>query len=94
MYFFNYQMVSVTFTKFGYPTYNIYPLAIAKTLGLIAIWTNKSKALKEWAYAGFFFDIILALSAHININDGEYATAAVGLILLLVSCLSGKQMRA
>jgi len=85
MYFFNYEMVSATFTKLGFPTYIIYPLAIAKILGLIAIWTKKSNALKEWAYAGFFFDFVLALTAHINISDGEYAPALLALVLLFVS---------
>lgn len=85
MYFFNYEMVSETFSKLGFPTYIIYPLAILKMLGLIAIWTKKSNTLKEWAYAGFFFDFLLAFSAHLNVNDGEFAGALVAMILLIVS---------
>jgi len=85
MYFFNHEMVSQTFTKLGFPTYIIYPLAIAKILGLIAIWTRKSPLLKEWAYAGFFFDFVLALAAHISINDGEYIPALVAIVLLILS---------
>ncbi len=81
MYFAQYEMASESFTKFGFPVYIIYPLAIAKILGLIAIWTNKSKMLKEWAYAGFVFNLLLAASAHININDGEHIAALVGLII-------------
>ena len=78
-------MVAETFTTLGYPTYIIYPLAIAKILGLIAIWTRKSNTLKEWAYAGFFFDLVLAASAHIHVKDGEYAPAIVAIFLLIVS---------
>jgi len=85
MYIFNYEMVSQTFMTLGYPTYVIYPLAFAKILGLIAILTRKSRLLKEWAYAGFFFDFVLALSAHIAINDGEFAPAFVAILLLIVS---------
>lgn len=85
MYFFNHEMVAETFIKLGYPSYIIYPLAIAKILGLTAIWTKKSNTLKEWAYAGFFFDFVLAVSAHIYIKDGEYAPAVVAILLLLVS---------
>jgi len=85
MYIFNHDMMAETFTKLGYPSYIIYPLAIAKILGLIAIWSNISKTLKEWAYAGFFFDFILALSAHINAGDGEYMPAIIALVLLLTS---------
>ena len=85
MYFFNHEMVSDTFSRLGFPTYIIYPLAIAKILGLVAIWTKKSNTLKEWAYARFFFDFVLAFTAHIKINDGEFAPALVAIILLLVS---------
>jgi hypothetical protein len=93
MYLFNHQMVSEVFTTLGFPTYIIYPLAVAKILGLIAIWTKKSQTLKEWAYAGFFFDFILAASAHIMINDGEFAAALVALVLLLVSYIFEKKLQ-
>lgn len=92
MYFFNHAEVSETFTKLGYPTYIIYPLAIAKLLGLVAIWTNKIKALKDWAYAGFFFNFILAIAAHIMINDGEHLPAIIALVLLLVSYMYSKKL--
>jgi len=92
MYFFNNEMVSESFTRLGYPTYIIYPLATAKILGLIAIWTKKSKTLKEWAYAGFFFDFVLALSAHIMVNDGEFAPALVAIVLLLASYTYDKKV--
>jgi len=85
MYIFNYEMVSQTFVNLGFPVYIIYPLAIAKLLGVIAILSNKSKFLKEWAYAGFFFDFVLALSAHWVVNDGEFVPAFVAILLLIVS---------
>ncbi len=47
------------FSEIGFPTYLIIPLMSAKTLGLIAIWSNKSQLLKEWAYSGFFFLFLL-----------------------------------
>ena len=85
MYIFNYEMVSETFIKLGYPTYIIYPLAVAKILGLITIWIVKSKTLKEWAYAGFFFDFVLAFFAHYMIDDGEHLPSLFAIILLLIS---------
>ena len=85
MYFFNNEMVREVFTNLGFPTYIIYPLAVAKILGLIAIWTKKSNTLKEWAYAGFFFDFVLAFFAHVQVNDGEQWGALAATILLLVS---------
>lgn len=81
MYIFNHATIVNAFQSLGFPPYIIYPLAAAKILGLIAIWSNYSKTLKEWAYAGFFFNFILALSAHINAGDGGYLIAALALVL-------------
>lgn len=39
-YFFNYEAIAGFFDQYNYPTYLVYPLAIAKLLGLIAIWGN------------------------------------------------------
>jgi len=82
-YFFNYEMVAGFFENYGYPTYIIYPLAIAKIFGLIAIWSNLSRTFKEWAYAGFFFNLCLAYAAHSAANDsGLFAMIAMlGLVL-------------
>ena len=85
MYLFTHEMAQQAFTSLGFPVYIIYPLAIAKILGLIAIWTNLSPRLKEWAYAGFAFDTMLAVVAHLSANDGQFAGALVGLLLVLAS---------
>jgi hypothetical protein len=92
-YFFNYEMVKGFFESFGYPTYLIYPLAVAKLLGLITIWANFSKWLKEWAYAGFLFNTLLAFFAHYMISDGEHMGALIACILVLVSYFTGKTVR-
>lgn len=92
MYFVANEMVVEAFTKLGYPTYLIYPLAIVKFLGIIAILSKKSKTLKEWAYAGFFFDLVLAVMAHIAASDGEFAAALVGIILVVVSFVYDRKM--
>ncbi|WP_323789049.1 DoxX family protein [Psychroserpens sp.] len=92
MYFFKHEDVSVMFTSFGYPTYIIYPYAIAKLLGLIALWNPNFKVLKEWAYAGFFFAFILAFFAHVMISDGEQAGALIALILLIISYIFNKRI--
>ncbi|PWJ40090.1 DoxX family protein [Sediminitomix flava] len=85
MYIFNNAEITKAFESFGFPTYIIYPLAAAKILGLVAIWTKLSTTLKEWAYAGFFFNFTLAAAAHIMIGDGEQGGAIVALILLFTS---------
>ncbi len=85
MYLFNHDMIIQAFTSLGFPTYIIYPLAIAKILAVIAILSRKSTFLKEWAYAGIFFDVILAFSAHIMAGDGAWMAALVGIVLVVVS---------
>jgi len=92
MYIFNNAEVSEVFSGLGFPAYIIYPLAIAKILGIAAIWYNKFTSLKEWAYAGFFFDFVLAFSAHIMIGDGEFAPAIVAMVLLFTSYFSWKKL--
>ena len=84
-YFFNHDVFAQAFEALGYPTYLIYPLGTAKLLGLVAIWTRRSKTLLEWAYAGFFFDTSLAALAHIMVNDGSELFALIGMVLVLAS---------
>ncbi|EAY24649.1 conserved hypothetical protein [Microscilla marina ATCC 23134] len=85
MYFTQYEMVSENFPKAGFPVFIIYPLAIAKILGLVAIWTDKSTMLREWAYAGFVFNLLFAIGAHAHVQDGGYAPVIVALVAVGVS---------
>jgi len=45
-------------TGLGYPKYLIPFLGVAKLLGALAILIPGFKRIKEWAYAGLFFDLI------------------------------------
>lgn len=93
MYLRNPEVIAGYFESVSYPRYLVYPLATAKVLGLIAIWGNFSKWLKEWAYAGFFFDITLAFTAHLVAKDGGEAFAIVAFITLMASYFLGKTVR-
>ena len=92
MYFLNYEEVAGMFTSFGYPTYIIYPYAIAKLLGLVAIWFLGNKNIKEWAYAGFFFAFVLAFFAHVMISDGEQMAAVLAMMFLIISYITNKKI--
>ncbi len=92
MYIFNNEAIQEAFTKLGHPTYIIYPLAILKILGLVAIWTRASTWLKEWAYAGYFFNAVLAASAHLSIGDGEAGGAIAAILLILASYFMDKRV--
>ena len=44
--------------ELGYPLYFIPFIGVAKVLGVLAILVQRFPRLKEWAYAGLFFDLI------------------------------------
>ena len=92
MYLFNNEKITEVFTNLGYPVYLIYPLAFAKVLGVLALWVEVSRSLKEWAYAGFFFDFMLALFAHLAIADGEFIGAAIALVFMFTSYITWKRL--
>ncbi|MEM6320248.1 MAG: DoxX family protein [Bacteroidota bacterium] len=91
MYILQYEEVARVFTAAGFPTYIIYFLATCKFLGVLAILTKKSRMLKEWAYAGFFFNFCLAFMAHMN-SDGALAAPIITMILLFISYFMDKQV--
>lgn len=45
------------FVRLGYPPYFVTILGFWKVLGAIAILVPRFPRLKEWAYAGIFFDL-------------------------------------
>lgn len=53
----------------GYPNYIIPFLGVAKLLGIMAILIPGLPRIKEWAYAGLFFDLIGATYSQIA-HDG------------------------
>jgi len=90
MYFMKHDEISIVMEGLGFPAYLLYPLGIAKILGLIAIWTRKSNLLKEWAYAGFFFNLLLAITAHAMVYEPVYGPA-MGLVFMLGSYIAQKK---
>lgn len=92
-YFFNHSEAVEEFVKLGFPAYLVYFVGVAKALAVAVIWLVKgANALKEWAYAGLFFDFLLAFSAHINAGDGEFLGAIIATILLMTSYCTGKEV--
>jgi len=85
MYFLKTEMVFGFFEQMGFPTWIVIPLAIAKVLGIVAVISNLNGVLREWAYAGFFFDVILATAAHHYAGHGIIGFSFYGIILVLSS---------
>ena len=69
----------------GYPAYFIQLLGIGKLLGSIAILIpGLNKTVKEWAYAGLFFDLIGATYSGIAASKGHVDPAMVGMFIWIV----------
>ncbi|MEO1518925.1 MAG: DoxX family protein [Bacteroidota bacterium] len=92
MYFFQYEHPHGHFINLGFPVWLIYPLAVLKILGVVAILTKKSSFLKELAYAGFLYDVLLAFVAHIMIGDEEYLPALVAMIVISISWIYDRKV--
>jgi hypothetical protein len=93
MYLFNHEEIVKVFESLGYPFYIVYPLAVAKILGLISLWFFQKKTIVEWAYAGFFFNVVLAFFAHYMIGDGEQVGAVIALVLVMTSYVFSKKIK-
>lgn len=71
----------------GYPMNVLRLLGVAKILGVIAILVPGYPRLKEWAYAGFVFDLTGALYAGLAAGDPlvQWSFLIFGLILVFGS---------
>lgn len=85
MYLTKLEMVQGFYTALGFPTWLIIPSAIAKLLGIVAVLSRTSTLLKEWAYAGFFFDALLATAAHHFAGHGIVGLSLLALVMVVVS---------
>ena len=71
----------------GYPDYLMTILGTAKLLGVIALLMPRFPLLKEWAYAGFTFDLLGASASHAFVHDPPMETA-LPLIILGIAAAS------
>jgi len=71
----------------GYPPFVMTILGTAKLLGVAALLSPGRPILKEWAYAGFTFNLLGATASHLFAGQslGEAAPPVVLLVLLAVS---------
>ncbi|MBG8555206.1 DoxX family protein [Hymenobacter guriensis] len=75
------------FRHLGYPAYLVPFLGVAKLLGVLAILVPGFPRLREWAYAGFAFDLTGALYSFISVGDppGMWFPLLIGLALIAAS---------
>ena len=74
----------------GYPLYIFKFLAVAKALGIIAILVPGNPRLKEWAYAGFTFDLVGAFYSGLTVGDPivQWTPVIIGIILIFGSYIT------
>ncbi|WP_210516028.1 DoxX family protein [Hymenobacter terricola] len=71
----------------GYPVYFLRLIGGWKLLAVAALLLPRRPHLKEWAYAGLFFDTTGAVYSHLASGDGpaNWGPAFLGLVLTLGS---------
>jgi hypothetical protein len=84
-----------TITGLGYPVYFMKILGVAKLLGIVAIASGVSPTLKEWAYAGFVFEVCGAFASHASAGDSPIIALVpvVFLTFQLASYFMWKRLR-
>lgn len=70
--------------QLGYPAFLAGILGVWKLLGAAAVLAPGTPRLKEWAYAGFVFDLTGAAVSHAAVGDGAADIAAPLVFLALV----------
>jgi hypothetical protein len=78
------EQAVATLAHLGYPSYVASILGVWKLLGAIAIVIPRFPRLKEWAYAGFCFDLTGAAVSRAIVGDSVVDIAAPLVFLALV----------
>ncbi len=71
-----------TLERLGFPAYFAYPQAAAKLAGVAVILWGRWRTLSGLAFAGFFYDVVLALGAHVAEGDPDVALAAFAIVVI------------
>jgi hypothetical protein len=66
--------------RLGYPAYIIPALGLGKILATLAILWPGLPRLKEWAYAGIFFNMLGAFVSHIANEDAAWSIVVTATI--------------
>ena len=80
----NEAAVKLIHDQLGYPIYFIPFTGVAKLLGSIVILIPGLKTIKEWAYAGLFFDLAGAVYSGIAAAKGNVDPAMAGMLIWIV----------
>jgi uncharacterized membrane protein YphA (DoxX/SURF4 family) len=80
--------------ELGYPMYFFAILGFWKVLGAIAILVPRFPRLKEWAYAGIFFDLTGAAASCAAVGGyGAYGFHVIAPLIITVFCVASWALR-
>jgi hypothetical protein len=71
--------------RLGYPLYFLTIIGVWKLLGVVAVLVPKFPLIKEWAYAGFFFNMSGAILSHLANGDAPIELFGPMLLLILTA---------
>jgi uncharacterized membrane protein YphA (DoxX/SURF4 family) len=74
--------------RLGYPPYFLVILGIWKLLGAVALVIPRFPRLKEWAYAGVFFDLTGAVASQLASGLVDAGTMAYPIVMTGVAVAS------
>ena len=69
----------------GYPDSFRVMIGVAKLLGAPTLLLPRRSTLRDWAYAGFVFDLVGAMVAHLSHGDGARHVVPAAFALALVA---------
>ena len=70
-------------TQLGFPSYTLTILGVWKILGVGAVLVPRFPLIKEWAYAGFFFNMTGAIFSHMAVGGRALDYFGPGLLIVL-----------
>jgi hypothetical protein len=83
----HYPLVVQDVRSIGYPTYVLYIVGVWKILAVGALLWRRLPRLREWAYAGVFFEMSGAVASHVLAGNsiGKLAAPLAFTFLTLLS---------
>ncbi len=77
------ETIKILHDGLGYPVYFIQFISIAKLLGAITLLIPGFKTIKEWAYAGLFFDLAGAIYSGVA-SSGKFDPMLLTILIWLL----------
>ena len=77
------ESIQLIHDSLGYPVYFIPFIGLAKLLGVIAILIPGLNKIKEWAYAGLFFDLTSSIYSGIAAS-GKFDPMMITMLIWIV----------